>query len=89
MKTYKTSASQDLETMNGKSIVDLLSDDLKREREQNTELHQRINDLSREIGVLRYLENHVQHVLEGSADMDQRHIQSLFESLQRIRGFYA
>jgi len=96
-KTYETAESHPTEMMSGDMTqlqmsgrtMMLLSEDLKRQREINTELHRHVNDLHREIGVLRYLEAHIHQYIQGEAELDDERLQSLFESLQRIRGFYA
>jgi hypothetical protein len=43
--------------------------------------------MQKELGVLRYLESHIECYIEGISELDEGHIRVLFDSLQRIRGY--
>ena len=76
--TYENSESTSVSTMTG---------EIERLREQNMELYARLTTMQKELGVLRYLESHIEGYIEGISELDEGHIRILFDSLQRIRGY--
>ena len=76
--TYENSESTSVSTTTG---------EIERLREQNMKLYARLTAMQKELGVLRYLESHIECYIEGISELDEGHIRVLFDSLQRIRGY--
>jgi len=81
-KIYETSDST---SIRGKTI-ELLTEDLKKQRNINLNLQEELGRMNAEIGLLKYIEGHIREHLEHETLIDEDHLFLLLGSLKRIRG---
>jgi len=81
-KIYETSDST---LIRGKTI-ELLTEDLQKQRDINLNLQEELGRMNAEIGLLKYIEGHIKEHLEHETLIDEDHLSLLFSSLKRIRG---
>ena len=84
METMKICETLDSTSTRGKTI-ELLSEDLKKQRDINLNLQEELGRMNAEIGLLKYIEGHIKEHLEYETPIDEDHLSLLIGSLNRIR----